>query len=95
LSFSGIFSTLAAYIPRVLQYLRAKVDRKGGNPYGPRPNTVVGMNPAIKARKTRTMKIKNSLKSAKTRDKDNKLIRRRGRVYIINKRNPRMKTRQG
>jgi large subunit ribosomal protein L36 len=41
------------------------------------------------------MKIKNSLKSAKTRDKDNKLVRRKGRVYIINKRNPRMKTRQG
>ena len=41
------------------------------------------------------MKVKNSLKSAKTRDKNNKLVRRKGRVYIINKRNPRMKARQG
>ena len=36
-----------------------------------------------------------SLKSAKTRDKDCKLVRRKGRVYVINKKNPRMKARQG
>ena len=41
------------------------------------------------------MKVRNSLKSAKTRDKDCKVVRRRGRVYVINKRNPRMKARQG
>lgn len=42
-----------------------------------------------------TMKIRNSLKSAKLRDKDCRVVRRRGRVYIINKKNPRMKARQG
>jgi large subunit ribosomal protein L36 len=41
------------------------------------------------------MKIVNSLKSLKTRDRDCKLVRRRGRVYIINKKNPRYKARQG
>ena len=43
----------------------------------------------------RIMKIVNSLKSLKTRDRNCKLIRRRGRVYIINKSNPRFKARQG
>jgi len=41
------------------------------------------------------MKIKNSLKAAKTREKGCILVRRKGRVYVINKRNPRYKTRQG
>jgi len=43
----------------------------------------------------RTMKIKNSLKSLLTRHRDNRLVRRKGRVYIINKTNPRFKARQG
>jgi large subunit ribosomal protein L36 len=42
-----------------------------------------------------TMKIKNSLKSLKTRHRENRLVRRKGRVYIINKSNPRFKARQG
>jgi len=41
------------------------------------------------------MKIRNSLKSAKTRDKNCVLVRRKGRMFIINKRNPRFKARQG
>ena len=41
------------------------------------------------------MKIVNSLKSLKTRDRDCQIVRRRGRVYIINKKNPRYKARQG
>ncbi len=41
------------------------------------------------------MKIKNSLKSLMTRHRDNQLVRRKGRVYIINKTNPRFKARQG
>ena len=34
------------------------------------------------------MKVRNSLKSAKLRDKDCKIVRRKGRVYIINKKEP-------
>jgi large subunit ribosomal protein L36 len=41
------------------------------------------------------MRIRNSLKSAKARDKNNRLVRRKGRLYVINKKNPRMKVRQG
>ncbi|TCD11435.1 type B 50S ribosomal protein L36 [Oricola cellulosilytica] len=41
------------------------------------------------------MKIKNSLKSLKERDRNNRLVRRKGRVYVINKQNPRYKARQG
>ena len=40
------------------------------------------------------MKIKSSLKSVKKRDLNSKLVRRRGRVYIINKTNPKFKARQ-
>jgi large subunit ribosomal protein L36 len=41
------------------------------------------------------MKVRNSLKSLIKRHRDNKLVRRKGRVYIINKTNPRFKARQG
>ncbi len=41
------------------------------------------------------MKVYSSLKSKKERDKNCKLVRRKGRVYIINKKNPKMKARQG
>jgi large subunit ribosomal protein L36 len=41
------------------------------------------------------MKVRNSLKSAKTRHRDCRVIRRKGRVYVINKTNPRFKARQG
>ncbi|MDP6574810.1 MAG: type B 50S ribosomal protein L36 [Rhodospirillales bacterium] len=41
------------------------------------------------------MKVKSSLKSAKLRHKECRIVRRRGRVYVINKRNPRFKARQG
>lgn len=41
------------------------------------------------------MKIRNSLKSLKGRHRNNRMIRRRGRVYIINKVNRRFKARQG
>ena len=41
------------------------------------------------------MKVKNSLKSLKGRHRATRLVRRKGRVYIINKVNPRFKARQG
>ncbi|MGC1584916.1 MAG: ribosomal protein bL36, partial [Rhodomicrobium sp.] len=31
------------------------------------------------------MKIKNSIKTLRTRHRDNRVVRRRGRLYIINK----------
>lgn len=41
------------------------------------------------------MKIKSSLKSMKHRGKGCIIARRRGKLYIINKLNPRFKARQG
>ncbi|MCH8240423.1 MAG: 50S ribosomal protein L36 [Proteobacteria bacterium] len=41
------------------------------------------------------MKVRNSLRSLRKRHRDNQLVRRRGRVYIINKTNRRFKARQG
>jgi large subunit ribosomal protein L36 len=46
-------------------------------------------------RDARAMKVRNSLRTAKARDKNCRVVRRRGRVYVINKKNPRMKARQG
>ena len=41
------------------------------------------------------MKVLKSLKSAKLRDKDCKVIKRYGKTFVINKKNPRWKARQG
>ena len=40
------------------------------------------------------MKIRNSLRSLRGRHRDNRLVRRKGRVFIINKTNPRYKAKQ-
>lgn len=47
------------------------------------------------SKKRQAMKIRNSLKSLKDRHRDNRVIRRRGRTYVINKTNRRFKARQG
>ncbi|GAC1332045.1 MAG: hypothetical protein NVS4B4_00850 [Bradyrhizobium sp.] len=41
------------------------------------------------------MKVRNSLKSLRARHRANRLVRRKGRVYVINKVQPRFKARQG
>ncbi len=41
------------------------------------------------------MRVASSLKSIKKRDLDSKLVRRRGKIYIINKKKPKFKARQG
>lgn len=41
------------------------------------------------------MRVRNSLRTAKKRDKNCRVVRRKGRVYVINKTNPRFKARQG
>ena len=46
-------------------------------------------------RRHEKMKIANSLKSLKKRHRDCRVIRRKGRVYVINKTNRRFKARQG
>ena len=41
------------------------------------------------------MKVASSLKTLKSRDRNCQVVRRRGRLYVINKKNPRLKARQG
>ncbi|MBD1138289.1 type B 50S ribosomal protein L36 [Pelagibacteraceae bacterium] len=41
------------------------------------------------------MKIASSLKSLKKRDLNSKLVKRKGKLYVINKKNPKFKARQG
>ena len=43
----------------------------------------------------RPMKVKNSLRSLKARHRDCRVVRRKGRVYVINKTQRRFKARQG
>jgi large subunit ribosomal protein L36 len=41
------------------------------------------------------MKVVSSLKKKKKRDINCKVVRRRGKLYVINKKNPKFKARQG
>jgi large subunit ribosomal protein L36 len=41
------------------------------------------------------MKVRNSLKSLRSRHRANQIVRRKGRVYVINKVQKRYKARQG
>jgi len=43
----------------------------------------------------RFMKVVSSIKSAKKRHPDCQVVRRRGKIYVINKTDPRYKARQG
>jgi len=56
---------------------------------------IVGRFGAFFIRLGFVMKIRNSLKALMGRHRANKLVRRRGRVYIINKVDKRYKARQG
>jgi large subunit ribosomal protein L36 len=55
----------------------------------------VRLRPALLFSEVSVMKVVNSLKSAKGRHRDCRVVRRKGRVYVINKTNPRFKARQG
>lgn len=48
----------------------------------------------IPTQKETIMKVRNSLRSLKMQP-GSQIVRRRGRVFVINKRNPRLKARQG
>ena len=61
-----------------------------------RPNSDSSFAPRQAARqRSNPMKVRNSLKSLRGRHRDNRLVRRKGRVYVINKTQRRFKARQG
>ena len=43
----------------------------------------------------KAMKVRNSLRSLKSRHRDCRVVRRKGRVYVINKQQKKFKARQG
>jgi large subunit ribosomal protein L36 len=47
------------------------------------------------ANRRRPMKVRNSLRSLKQRHRDCQIVRRKGRIYVINKTQKRFKARQG
>jgi large subunit ribosomal protein L36 len=51
--------------------------------------------PRSRGHQDQSMKVRNSLKSLRGRHRDNRIVRRKGRVYIINKTHKRFKARQG
>jgi large subunit ribosomal protein L36 len=64
----------------------------GANSFRPSLRVALAASPTLEGS---VMKVRNSLRSLKKRDKDCRVIRRKGRVYVINKKNPRFKARQG
>lgn len=66
--------------------LARPVDRRGRAGY---------LAPSLTNARFSIMKVRSSLKSLKNRHKDCRVVRRKGRVYVINKTQRRFKARQG
>jgi large subunit ribosomal protein L36 len=66
-----------------------------GRPRLPNFRAVQNFTRALRAIQSGTMKVRNSLKSLRGRHRANRLVRRKGRVYVINKVQRRFKARQG
>jgi large subunit ribosomal protein L36 len=96
---SGACSGLAGFAERISSPLQ-DVDRDCGPFYG--PHSLAGRphrdgRPRIFPPEDGwiAMKIKNSLRALRNRHRNNRVVRRRGRLYVINKTNRRYKARQG
>jgi large subunit ribosomal protein L36 len=72
-----------------------RLDRNGILGHTTHPFIIPAVGRARRLASERAMKVRNSLKSLRNRHRDNQLVRRRGRVYIINKTQKRFKARQG
>lgn len=72
---------------------------RGFDAFGRGPYIAASISPARPrvslSKKSVAMKVRSSLKTLKTRHRDCKLVRRKGRLYVINKTDPRFKARQG
>ena len=76
---------------------RAFVDFSGSGPYMPALSNALwaAARRSPHSSKDAAMKVRSSLKSLKSRHRDCKLVKRKGRLYVINKTDPRFKARQG
>ena len=84
---SGVCRNCAAPTRTEVDFRRLSAKARSG------PAPGFGLVPALF--QELVMKIRNSLKSLKDRHRDCRVIRRRGRTYVINKTNRRFKARQG
>ena len=77
---------------------RSPVDRAFSPTYGP-PGLTGGFASqqpiSVTVAQVLRMKIKNSIRALRKRHRNNRVVRRRGRLYVINKTNRRFKARQG
>ena len=74
----------------------ARLTSTGPNRNGARHPVLTWRAPGRAERlKVGLMKVRNSLKSLRGRHRGNRLVRRKGRVYVINKTQRRFKARQG
>jgi large subunit ribosomal protein L36 len=78
------------------ELLSLALDRRGGLRHRAR-SFFIRRGPILTREEPRVdiVKVRNSLKSLRKRHRDNRLVRRKGRVYIINKTQKRFKARQG
>ena len=74
---------------RLLEPINSQSDPRSGN------QLLLALKPWLLRFGSLIMKVKNSLKSLRGRHRNNVVVRRKGRVYIINKTNRRFKARQG
>jgi large subunit ribosomal protein L36 len=76
---------------------RAKraIDAVPACPYGPRRKIAAARGRRRQFEAGFPMKVRNSLKTLRSRHRDNRIVRRKGRVFIINKTQRRYKARQG
>jgi large subunit ribosomal protein L36 len=88
---------MTALLPRTLPKPpkpKAGLTKRRPPPIYPRTH-LEDMSPPERGRQEVAMKVRNSLKSLRSRHRNNQLVRRRGRVYVINKTQRRFKARQG
>jgi large subunit ribosomal protein L36 len=78
--------------PGARERCRAGIDIAGFGSLFAAKSSAARAGPACR---TAAMKIKNSLRALKARHRDNRLVRRKGRIYVINKTQKRYKARQG
>jgi large subunit ribosomal protein L36 len=80
---------------RLPPWLQDVIDGTAPGPYFPRNSSTSDPRRPRGLAGAKSMKVRNSLKSLRGRHRDNRLVRRKGRVYVINKTQKRYKARQG
>jgi large subunit ribosomal protein L36 len=87
----GILARKIGTLIRAIREIRGQKNGSGSTPEREIPLTPPGAVLCFAP----FMKVVSSIKSAKKRHPDCQVVRRRGKIYVINKTDPRYKARQG